>query len=230
MNTITIGGILFLALLVGLALSSPSIAKIVRIHRTPTTWISALPAEGQVEVIAAVSDKTILSPINNTPCAAYKVEVQQLKKSNKGSHWSTVKEIRSETPIELNDGTASIQVYPAGADLIVSLDSQSDELTEAQLAAIQSLGIELKGFFGSEKHFKVNEYVIRPKEEIYVLGQIRQANGVKSIASDGQGSFVISAQGEQWALRTLYYRIIKYMLICLGVGILAIILIASYNS
>ncbi len=230
MNTATIGGILFLVLLVGLAISWSSIAKIIRIHRTPTTWISALPSEGQVEVIGTVGEKTILSPINNTPCAAYKVEVQQLKKSNKGSHWSTVKEMRSDAPIELSDGTSSIQVYPDGADFIVNMDSQSDSLTADQLGAIQKLGIELTGFFGSEKHFKVNEYVIRPKEEIYVLGQMRQTNGVKTIAGDGQGTLVISAQGEQWALRTLYYRIIKYMLICLGVGILAIILIAYYLS
>ncbi len=46
MNAITIGAALVLALLAGLAISYASIAKIIRIRRTPTTWISALPSEG----------------------------------------------------------------------------------------------------------------------------------------------------------------------------------------
>ncbi len=228
MNVATILIVLFLAILVGLGISFPTILKLIRLRRTPTTWISALPPTGPVEITGQVGEKTILTPIGKTSCAAYKYEIQEFKKSNNGARWSTVRKFQSDEPFELSDGTGSIQVRPAGADFMVSMDSQTDVLNAEQIAAIQNLGVKTIGFFGSAKKLKLNEYVVRPGQEIYVAGHIQQVDGIKSIAGAGGVRLVISDGGERSIMRTLYIQIGKIVLICLAVGI-AIIVILLQN-
>lgn len=226
MNGIIIGGILFFALLVGLAISWFSIAEIIRVRRTPATWISALPSGGKVEIGGAVGEKTILSPIIHTACAVYKVEIQELERSRKGSHWSTVKEVRSDEPFELIDETGSIEVHPLGSDILVGLARETDALSSDQIAAIQDMGIATTGVFGSEIKFKVKEYVIRPQQEIYVLGHIQQNLDGKTYIGASDGPFIISDQNEQLTLRALYGQVIRNTLICLGIGLLIVIILA----
>src|SRR5512146_3326142 len=138
--------ILVLALLVGLSISIPSINKIIRLRRTPTTWISALPPEGPVEVMGKVGEKTILSPITKTACAAYMLEVQQYKRSRNSAGWKTISKTRSKDP--------------SNAELRVSGESFDDSLDAEQKAALESLGIKTTGFFGTAKTLRVIEHLV----------------------------------------------------------------------
>ena len=219
----TIVVILVLALLIGLAISASSISKIIRIRRTPTTWISALPSAGRVEVSGKVGEKTILSPVLKTACAAYKFEIAELRKSNKGSSWSTIRKMQSEEPFEINDDTGSILVRPSGADFILNPDCETDTLVPDQIAAIASMGVKTTGFFGSQKTLKVKEFVIRPQQEIYVMGQIQPENGQKTVARSADCPLVISDRSERDVLRTLYKRVGLNLLISIGVGAAIII-------
>ncbi len=218
------------ALLIGLAVSWSSLAQIMRIRRMPLNRISALPSAGTVAVTGSAGEKTILSPISKTPCAAYMIEVQEFKKtSNENDHtgfWQTQGKMRSAAPFELHDNTGTIQVCPSGSDFVISLAGEYHNLKVDQQAVIQEMGIEVVDFHGNAKEINVKEYLIRPGDEIFVMGQIQGVDGIKSIASVGDESFVISDQGQQSALNALYARVAKYLLISLAVAI-AIILLGS---
>ena len=66
-----------LGILVGMVLSYKAIKEIIGIYRTPTSVISALLTEGQVEVVGkADCEKSITSPISHKPCVLWQVKVQ----------------------------------------------------------------------------------------------------------------------------------------------------------
>ncbi len=219
MNTITILIILFLALLVGLAISAPSLLKIFRVWRTPTTWISALPAEGPVEVMGKVGEKTILSPITKTACAAYMLEVQQYKRSRNSAGWRTISKKRSQEPFDIDDETGVLQIDPSGADLMVSGESFDDTLDAEQRSALEDLGIKTTGFFGTEKTLRVIEHLVLPQQQIYAIGKIQPGFGKKVIAGDGNVPLIVSDRSERDVLFTLYKRVGLNLLISVGVGV-----------
>jgi hypothetical protein len=223
MDTIAILAILILAFLVGLAISVPSIIKIIRILRTPTTWISALPSEGAVEVMGKVGDKTILSPITRTACAAYMLEVQQYKRSRNSSGWRTISKTRSKQPFEIDDETGTLLIDPSNAELMVSGEGFDDSLNAEQKAALEGLGIKTTGFLGSEKKLRVIEHLVTPQQEIYAIGKIQPGLGKKTIAGEGSVPLIISDRSERDVLITLYKRVGLYMLISVAVGVTIIL-------
>ncbi len=219
MNPVTIVIVLAFALLVGLAISIPSIIKIVRIWRTPTTWISALPPEGPVEVMGKVGEKTILSPVTKTACAAYMLEVQQYKRSRNSAGGRTISKTRSKEPIDIDDETGDVQSDPSGAELMVSGESFDDTLDAEQKAALESLGIKTTGFLGFEKTLRVIEHLVLPQQEIYVIGMLQPGLGKKRIAGEGSIPLIISDRSERGVLLALYKRVGLNLLIAVAVGV-----------
>ncbi len=219
MNPVTIVIVLAFALLVGLAISIPSIIKIIRIWRTPTTWISALPPEGPVEVMGKVGEKTILSPVTKTACAAYMLEVQQYKRSRNSAGWRTISKTRSKEPFDIDDETGVVQIDPSGAELMVSGESFDDTLDAEQKAALESLGIKTTGFLGFEKTLRVIEHLVLPQQEIYVIGMLQPGFGKKRIAGEGSIPLIISDSSERGVLLNLYKRVGLNLLIAVAVGV-----------
>ncbi len=219
MDTLAIIAILILAFLVGLAISVPSLIKIIRILRTPTTWISALPPEGPVEVMGKVGDKTILSPITKTACAAYMLEVQQYKRSRNSAGWRTISKTRSKEPFEIDDETGIVRIDPSNAELMVSGESFDDSLDAEQKDALESRGIKTAGFLGFEKKLRVIEHLVLPQQQIYAIGKIQPGLGKKLIAGDGSVPLIISDRSERDVLLTLYKRVGLSLLIAVAVGV-----------
>src|SRR5436190_22710252 len=95
------------------------LAQIIRIRRVPTLPIAALPTTGQVEVIGRAGGRVVPSPISDTPCVLWQVEVQEYRGSSHNRRWVTIRKQTSGQPIEIDDGTGRIRAVLAGAELVL---------------------------------------------------------------------------------------------------------------
>ena len=142
MSIQTIGIIIGLAVVGGLLFSLQTIIKIIKIRRTPTSRIKALPDKGRVEVLGKVGQKTILSPINNKPCALWQVEVKQEKRGRHGYYWDTIYEHASNEPFDLNDKTGTIRIQPEHVDLALDDVVETTNLAVEQKLMLEAFGIK----------------------------------------------------------------------------------------
>ncbi len=205
---ISILGVIFLVGL-GCLISYSEIKDIIRIRRTPTSGINALPTAGRVEIVGKVEPASITSPLSETACAFWQVEVKKKRSRSKGgSYWETIYEDSSEEPFEIKDETGKIKIIPQNADLILNdnLEESSslfNTLDERILNKLQKINIETKSFLGFDKSFKVYERLIKPGEQIYVLAEIHEMDGLSSFA-ERISPLLISDRSERELLKTLY--------------------------
>ena len=96
--------------------------KIYREYRvladTPEMPIRSIPM-GLVEIhgkAKPATDKLINSPVSQTPCLFYKVEIEKYVKDKDGGHWSNYKTNLNGVPFYLDDGTGKVLVNPFGAE------------------------------------------------------------------------------------------------------------------
>jgi hypothetical protein len=215
MNNITlivigVGSIVFL---VGLIPSYLTIAEIVRVHRTPTSYIAGLPFEGQVEVYAEADGKKVYSPITRTACIFWHLSVEQIKSGgSRTSGWSTSYQDMSGDSFYISDETGKIEVKLGGADLIVyenmhessgllkSLDAETRH-------ALEEIGFDTETVLGFNKSFRVYEQIIEPGKKVYVLGQIGYENGERIITTKPSSPLIVSDRSERDLLGTLYGRV-----------------------
>jgi hypothetical protein len=201
------GSILSLILL-GFAFSYSSINTIIRIHRTTTYNINALLFEGQVEVAGKAGGKTLISPITQRACICWRASIW-----TRGKHARQVYHDESIEPFDLNDGTGTIHIVPAGAKFVeidraapytrpmsLELDYRYPQIYDA----VKRLWIDDPHLFGPASDFSVYEQIVKVDEQIYVLGNIKDKNGLKTMESEGDDPLIISGRSNRETLRTLY--------------------------
>lgn len=89
------------------------------IENTPTSKIRSA-AQGYVELIGTghpAGDAPVITPLTGSPCCWYHCKVERYVRSGKHSHWKTVREVVSETPLILRDGTGECLIDPRGAEV-----------------------------------------------------------------------------------------------------------------
>jgi hypothetical protein len=220
-----------LALLVGLAAAYQRIQRILRIRRTPTCMINALPYDGEVEIAGTVGVPVSQSPITRTECAYWQVEVKEERSSGKSRTWHTIFKQSSDVVFQVQDGTGYVSVLPTDAVLVLNDDFQKSSgflnaLDAETLAAVQRLGVETTGFLGLKKSLKVTEKVIVPGDSIYVLGQVDTGSGTKVIQAAGRNSLIISDRSEQALLSGLYLEV---ALMILGLpAVIGLVVLITY--
>jgi hypothetical protein len=196
----------FILLAVALILISPllsigSIMKILRIRKTTTYWISALPSEGQVEIVGKVKEATVTSPLSKQECALWSVEVEERKSSGKGHyHWDSVYKRTSEAPLLVGDDTGEITIALKGLDL--SVDTQTYDVNSTNRGIIEDWGVDTKGFLGLDKTLRVREKLVLPGQELFINGEIAYEEGRKVITCVNQ-SLVVSSRSEKQTLSSL---------------------------
>lgn len=201
-----------LALLVGLAMAFARIQRILRIRRTPTCWINALPYDGEVEITGTAGQPVTQSPITKANCAYWQVEVKEERSNGNSRTWHTIFKQSSEVVFQIQDGTGFASVLPAGATLVLNDDFEKssgflNSLDPETLNAVQGLGVPTTGFLGLKRSLKVTEKVISPGDSIYVLGQVDTGSGTKTIKAAGPDSLIISDRSEQQLLSGLYREV-----------------------
>ncbi len=187
------------------------LAKIAKIRRTPTYWVSALPSEGAVEVSGKAGPAVTRSPIQQVDCVFWKVEVKTLKRSGKNQHWETLYQGTSSQLFTVADETGQVLIDPYRAELDLAQDLQKSSgvfngLDLQTEQALQKIGVQTSGFMGMQKTLRISETYIEPGEEIFVLGELSALNGQKVIKDSNQARMVITDQSESSLLRDLYMQ------------------------
>lgn len=202
--------IVFIGLVLEIIFLSSYLKKIIRIYSIPTGPINKLPEKGQVEVVGKVIGKGEHSPLKRTNCAFWQVEVQEATRRGNYHHkWETTYMFMSETPFEINDGTGSIQIDPAGAYIALHNDLHRvgdywNSLPGRIKEGLEKLGVSTVELFGSERSLRVFERVIKANDEVYVLGEIDNNDNSKILKSKNGSPIIIGDFSERVVLKKLY--------------------------
>jgi E3 Ubiquitin ligase len=152
------------------------------ILNTPASKIRSA-SMGLVEINGlAIGPYVINSPLKQTNCYYYRSVAWQWKQRGKDSEWVKVAEETLHVPFYMDDSSGRLLVDPSGAEMDLHCD-----LHEEYNGSIVSSGPEMPGSVfsflsrhgvDSSKRIKVEEYCIRPKDDLFVLGTLSQNPGL----------------------------------------------------
>ena len=229
LNTLLNNPMIFLAGalggLLGVIVSYRELGKIIRVIRTPTSEIGALPLDEQVEIVGkADSEMIINSPITKKTCILWQVEVSEKRGSGKRSRWVTVYSNTSTKSFDVYDGTGKVQIFPNRLTELILRDDVRESsgvfnsLDEGIQIALKDLGVDTEGFLIFNKNMRVYERYIEQGDQIYVLGKMSSKNGIKLM--DGESSpLIISDQSELRVLGRFFWRVVINALLGAVIGI-----------
>ncbi len=157
------------------------------ILNTPASKIRSA-SMGLVEVSGlAMGPYTMNAPVTGLPCYYYRTTAWQWERRGKSSEWVKVADENMHVPFYLDDNTGRVLVDPQGAELDIHRDFQ-DEFSNSFFStslAIPSLAIpsNVAGFLSrngvsGEKRVKVEEYCIKPKNALFILGTLASNPGL----------------------------------------------------
>ena len=143
----------------------------------PTSKIRSL-AVGVAEIfgVAVTNSKLIQAPFSNDECIVCRVVIQEYNSWSKYNKWRTIRDIILCNEFMVEDDSGRVQVDPQGATLDIpkSFEKGSVWGTDAPIHAISFLkrhNVNYKGFLGTKRSMRYIEYIIKPDEQIYVLGR-----------------------------------------------------------
>ena len=139
---------------------------------------------GMVEVSGlAVGPYTMTAPITQRPCYYYRTVVWEYKTRGDSKQWVKVAGECMHVPFFVDDSTGRLLVDPRGADLDLYCDFK-DEFYGSYFAkgdnAPENIGSFLLryGIVTSNK-LKIEEYCIKPKSSLFVLGTLAENPGLE---------------------------------------------------
>jgi E3 ubiquitin ligase len=148
------------------------------ILNTPTSKIRSA-SMGLVEISGlAVGQKTLSAPITGVPCYYYRTVAWQPKQSGKNEEWVIVAEETLHVPFYLDDNTGRVLIDPQGAEMDIHRDFHEEfgnSLFSSRIETPANVSIFLSrhGVSG-ERKTKIDEYCIKPKNALFVLGTLAE--------------------------------------------------------
>lgn len=152
------------------------------IENTPTSKIRGA-ALGLIEVSGlAAGPYTLKAPITGVPCYYYRTIAWQMKRTGKNEHWEKVADESLHVPFYVNDNTGTLLVDPQGAEMDIHRDYcelYSNSIFSGNIGVPGAVA----GFLGRhaidcDKKTKVEEFSIKPKNSLFILGTLSQNHGV----------------------------------------------------
>jgi hypothetical protein len=140
---------------------------------------------GMVEVSGlAVGPYTMVAPITARPCYYYRTLVWEYKQRGKNKSWVKVAGECMHVPFFVDDNTGRMLVDPRGADLDLHRDFEEqfcDSFFTIKDPAPDNVRIFLArhGIVTNNK-IKVEEYCIKPKNSLFILGTLSDNPGVEA--------------------------------------------------
>ena len=150
---------------------------------TPASKIRSA-SMGLVEVSGlAVGPYTMQAPITGTPCYYYRTVAWQLRQSGKNKEWKKVADESLHLPFYLDDNTGRLLVNPQGAELEIHRDFH-EEYDISFFSSTLNLPVNVAGFLarhgiGSDKKLRLDEYCIKPKNALFILGTLAANPGLE---------------------------------------------------
>jgi hypothetical protein len=130
----------------------------------------------------AVGPYTLPAPITGAPCYYYRTLAWQWKQNGKRSSWVKVAEESLHVPFYLDDNTGRVLVDPQGAEMDIHRDFQ-EEFSNSLFSSSLEIPGNICNFLGrhgvgTDKKIKVEEYCIKIKNFLFVLGTLAENPGV----------------------------------------------------
>jgi hypothetical protein len=158
---------------------------------------------GMVELSGlAVGPYTMVAPITTRPCYYYRTYVWEWKQSGKNKEWVKVAAECMHVPFFLDDNTGRVLIDPRGADLDLHRDFQQ-EFNSSFFSSRDDAPANVCSFLArhgiaTSNKIKVEEYCIKPKNALFVLGTLAENPGLEVAPTpthDADGASLISSHG-----------------------------------
>ncbi|MCU1272360.1 MAG: hypothetical protein JWN74_3654 [Acidobacteriaceae bacterium] len=154
------------------------------ILNTPASKIRSA-SMGLVEINGlATGPYVVNSPLKQTTCYYYRSIAWQWKQRGKDSEWVKAAEESLHVPFYVDDGSGRLLVDPSGAEIDLqcalhqeyngSILLSGPEMPGSVFSFLSRHGVD------SSKRIKVEEYCIRPKDDLFVLGTLSQNPGLNT--------------------------------------------------
>src|SRR5580693_9772924 len=152
---------------------------------------------GMVEVSGlAVGPYTMVAPITARPCYYHRTLVWEWKREGRSSKWVKVAAECMHVPFFLDDNTATVMVDPRGADLDLHRDFH-EEFCDSFFTTKEKVPDNVRSFLlrhgvNTTNKIKVEEFCIKPKNALFVLGTLEENPGLELTPQPFQDDAVIS--------------------------------------
>lgn len=153
------------------------------IMNTPASKVRSA-AMGLVEISGlAAGPYTINAPITGLPCFYYHTMVWQWKREGKNNAWVKVADESLHVPFYLDDNTGRVLVNPQGAEMEIHRDFH-DEFSQSLFVSSLEIPANITNFLlthgiPTDQKIKVEEYCIKPKNALFVLGTLAHNPGLE---------------------------------------------------
>jgi hypothetical protein len=199
--------LLLAALLIGLAISFPTILKIMLIRRISNLRISSLPDSGLVKLSGHTSSQPAVSLVTHLPCVFWRVEVEEYKQTSKTTDWHKILEKSSNNEFEIADDSGNVTILPEKAEIILDRMGKCYAMDKPNVAsALNELGVETTSSFGGKRKLRISEWMVRQNEPLFIMGKICMIDSKRKI-SGNSSEMMISDTNERAVLASLYNRI-----------------------
>jgi hypothetical protein len=151
------------------------------ILNTPTSKIRSA-ALGLVEVNGlAVGPYALTAPVTGASCYFYRTQAWELRKSGKSNQWQQVADESLHVPFYLDDNTGRLLINPQGAELDLHRDFHQE--FNSSIFFEQEMPERVRRFLmryavSGERRVRVDEYCIKPKNFLFVLGTLSENPGL----------------------------------------------------
>ncbi len=139
---------------------------------------------GMVELTGlAVGPYTMVAPITERPCYYYRTLAWEWKRRGRSNQWVKVAAECMHVPFFLDDNTAKVMVDPRGAELDLHRDFQQ-EFCDSFFTTKQEAPPNVHSFLArhgvsSTNKIKVEEFCIKPKNALFLLGTLGENPGLE---------------------------------------------------
>ncbi len=157
------------------------------ILNTPASKIRSA-AMGLVEINGlAVGPYTMLAPITGVPCYYFHAMAWQWQQEGRNSKWVKVVNESLHVPFFLDDNTGRVLVNLQGAEMDIHRDFH-DEFGTSLCSSGLEIPVNISSFLArhgvsTDKKIKIDEYCIKPKNALFILGTLAQNPGLSVSAT-----------------------------------------------
>jgi hypothetical protein len=183
------GGLIFycvIGICAGVYLFVQGFRLLQRRHLILDTPVSKIRSAsmGMVELNGlAVGPCTVIAPITGRPCYYHRTLAWEWKQSGKNKRWVKVAAESTHVPFFLDDNTGKVMIDPRGADLDLHRDFQ-DEFCDSLFTTKEEVPGNVRSFLSrhgvsTTNKIKVEEFCIKPKNALFVLGTLDENPGLE---------------------------------------------------
>ena len=154
---------------------------------TPSSKIRSA-AMGLVEVSGLASGPyTLTAPITGVPCYYYRTMVWEWKQQGRSKSWVKEADESLHVPFYLDDGGSRVLVNPQGAEMEIHRDFQ-EEFSHSLFSSSLEIPGNVAGFLmthgvETSAKVKIEEYCIKPKNALFILGTLASNPGIEVSAT-----------------------------------------------